>query len=61
MKKTGDTVEWEYNIVRYTIPHRWRAKKSQEELDAFHEVMNELGSEGWEAVGFHRGSITGVP
>jgi hypothetical protein len=50
---------WEYRVYAAEIVQRWSEKKQAEEVAAFQERLNGLGTEGWEMVSFDTVPLTG--
>jgi len=50
---------WEYRVYAAQIVERWSAKKQSEEVLAFQERPDGLGTEGWEMVSFDTVPLTG--
>jgi hypothetical protein len=53
------TMAWSYHIEHSQIIERWSAKKQAQEVAKFNDRLNELGSDGWEMVGFESVPLTG--
>jgi hypothetical protein len=50
---------WEYRVYAAEIVQRWSEKKQAEEVAAFQQRLNGLGTKGWEMVSFDTVPLTG--
>ena len=52
---------WSYHVEAMNIPERWwRRKRQTKELTRLNQRLNNLGSAGWELVGYEATPMTGT-
>jgi hypothetical protein len=52
-------VKWQYAIQEHQITDRWGSKRKAEELQTFHDRLNEWGQQNWEMIGYESIPIVG--